>query len=440
MEIRIEQLEAPKYVVGGGQLANSALQGLKASGPYSMGSCPTDPRVLFVFAEEFKDYANQLFLALKNGVGPFPGVERLFRFRLSTSSVVRLNAFSVPPRTSDGDRARAYVQAIDAGVAKLAPRPDIAVVIHPRTDQRNEDNPYLAAKYRLLRANIATQTVTVDLLSNPQTLQWSVANIALAMFAKMGGQPWAISTGLSPDSLIVGINRTFVSRGASAARNRVFGFATTFSHNGVYLQTRLFPVAESWEEYLRTLESSLRQLTHEWQQNSRAPVPLVFHVQRELRKSEMDVIESCLASETNKSVKEYSVLRLSDDAGMLIVDDARSDSMVPSTGTLVYLSGHRALLQVTGQTSGGPVGKIVTAGPLQITKTVSSPAAPPLSLLAQHTMALAHVNWRGLNSEAWPVSLAYPHRLAELLGRFAAAGLDISELLDRSVMGRPWFL
>ncbi len=153
-------------------------------------------------------------------------------------------------------------------------------------------------------------------------------------------------------ALIVGINRTFVSRGPGAPRNRVFGFATTFSHNGVYLQTRLFPVAESWDDYLRTLETSLRQLTSEWQKESRSPVPLVFHVQRELRKSEMQVIESCLAMETNKSVKEYSVLRLSDEAGMLIADDTRSDSMIPPTGTLIYLSGHRALLQVTGQTSG----------------------------------------------------------------------------------------
>jgi len=438
--LNVEQLQVSKFVVGNGALVSSALQGLKVSGPYSAGACPQNPRVLFVFAEDFKDQANRLFLALKNGVGPFPGAERLFGFRLSTSGVLRLKGFNLPASGSHGQRAQAYVTAIENEVATLDPRPDIALVIHPKTDPFTEDNPYLSAKFALLRANIPTQNITTDLLDNAPVLQWSAANIALAMFAKMGGKPWAIDTGLSPDSLIVGINRAFVSSPLSTGRNRVFGFATTFSHNGVYLETRLFPIAETWQEYLRTLRQSLQELMTEWQAKSGAAVPLVFHVQRELQKQEIAIIEECLSAETNKAVKEYSVIRLSDADGMLIVDDSRPDSMIPRAGTLVYLSGHRVLLQVSGQVPGGTVGKIVTSGPLQITNVKASPAAPKLSLLAQHAMALSQMNWRGFNSETWPVSIEYPRFLAELLGRFSAAGMDVAQLRGVPAMSRPWFL
>jgi hypothetical protein len=438
--VRVEELRPSKVLAGSHALGSSAFQSLKASGPFSAGECPADPTVLFVFPQNYRDQANRLFLALKNGVGPFPGVERLFKFRLATSRVQRLTEFALPVADSHGHRAQAYVDAIEAEVKTLHPKPDIALVIHPKTDAFTEDNPYLAAKFHLLKSNIPTQIVTADLIDNAPTLQWSAANIALAMFAKMGGKPWAIDTGLSPDSLIVGINRAFVSGPKQNTKTRVFGFATTFSYNGVYLETTLFPLADTWDSYLKALKRSLNELIVSWHRKSGAPVPLVFHVQKDLHREEVAIIEECLAAETSTAVKEYSVIRLADGDGMLIVDDATPDSMTPRAGTLVYLSGHRVLLQVSGQSSGPTVGKVVTSGPLQLTNIKSSPAAPKLSLLAQHAMALAQMNWSGFNSEAWPVSIEYPRRLADLLGRFSAAGLDVRLLEGVSAMARPWFL
>lgn len=442
MSLRVELIDPPSFVGGGGNEAKQALQALKSAGPYEMGECPSEPTLLFVFPEEYKDQANRLFLALKNGVGPFPGTERLFRFKLTAKRALRISGFSYKRGEPHDQVSRRYADAIDRQMQTLGGKPDIALVLHPRTDKWNKQNAYLEAKFRLLCANIPAQSVTLELLDNAQALPWSVGNIALAMFAKMGGRPWAthIATELPSDSLVVGVNRAFAGNVRAGAARKVFGFATAFSNKGVYLETKLFPVAGNWAEYLRTLEASLNELIADWQKRNGQPISLVFHLQRELRRDEQAIIQSCLASASNRLVREHAVVRLSDDSGMLIADEARPDSFTPRSGTLIYLAGHRALLQVAGSSVGPTVGKIVTASPLQLTKLTGSSGSPPLSVLASHILALAYMNWRGFNSEAWPVSIDYPREFAKLLGRFSDANLDITRLSNLSVMKRPWFL
>jgi hypothetical protein len=397
---------------------------------------------LFVFPSEFKDHANQLYLALKNGIGPFQGTERLLDFSLSASQVVRLPDFSIGS-AGHPEAAERYRLAIEQYVERMdatAP-PDLALIIHPRTSRSEHDtNPYLTARFPLLMADVPTQTVTTDLMGRPDLFQWSVGNIALAMFAKMGGQPWAVESDLGQDTLIVGINRVNIARSGESRRARLYGFASTFSHDGLYLYTTLFPPAHNWDEYITGLRTALRSSIEAWHREFKTPVNLVLHVSKDLHTEEVTILEETLAAATPGPVRSYSVLKLNDGQNMLIFSRAAPAS-IPPPGVIVSLAGHRALLQIGGQEpSDRAVGKHVVASPWHVTLTKQSPNAPSFHTLCCNVLALGAMNWRGLNAEATPVSMEYPAEVAELLGRFEEAGFPASELNGRSIMRRVWFI
>ena len=150
---------------------------------------------------------------------------------MNTANVERLPAFSVRG-LDDHAAAGVYHQAIEQRLQSRSLDADLALIIHRRTERADQINPYLSSKFPLLRSNVPTQLVAEQLLERTDTFQWSAANIALAMFAKMGGHPWAVESPLSDDTL-VGINR------ATVGKSRFYGFASTFAHNGIYLGTRL---------------------------------------------------------------------------------------------------------------------------------------------------------------------------------------------------------
>ncbi len=433
MSLSFQRLSRPHFLVGSGQRAPSALAGLRNAGPYQRGDCPTEPRILFVFPDELRDEANRLFVALKNGIGPFRGTEPLLGYRLLSSNVERLPPFSVAG-LSDEKAARIYQQAIEARLSRGDLRADLALVIHRKTDRTDQENPYLRSKFPLLRSNIPTQAVTEELLERTDTFQWSAANIALAMFVKMGGIPWAVETELSEDSLIVGINRVFVSG------SRYFGFASTFAHNGIYRGTRLFAPARGWNAYLAGLDEAIRSALGAWRDDIGAPMNLVVHLRKELGRDERMIIERCLADAGSDFVRAWAAVKLVDSDHIALFDE-HDEAATPPAGVMVRLAGHRALLQIPGKepdVSG--FGRVVNAGPWHVTRLAYSPGAPPLDVLCANILALSAMNWSGLNAEAAPVTIRYPGKVSELLGRFVEAGFDVAQLQQASIFRRAWFI
>lgn len=306
--------------------------------------------------------------------------------------------------------------------------------MHRRTERTDQVNPYLSSKFPLLKANIPTQVVTEELLERQDTFQWSAANIALAMFAKMGGVPWAVESDLPEDSLIVGINRVFVGG------SRYFGFATAFAHNGVYLGTRLFAPERGWEAYLAGLNRAMRAAIATWREEIGTSVNLVVHVRKELGRDEQEIIEACLADVGTDLIRSWAVLKLVDANHMALFDDS-NEAGTPPAGVMVRLAGHRALLQIAGSEADTPeFGRVVSSGPWHVTLLKRSPDAPPLDVLCANVLALSAMNWASLNAEAAPVTIKYSGHVSELLGRFSEAGFDVTALQGAPIFRRVWFI
>ena len=440
MNLNYLQLQRPQYLFASEYRSLGSFQGLRSAGPYSNGDCPHEPLVLFVYPKELKQEARKLYLSLRDGIGPFKGTEALLRYKLPARQVRLLDNFSLPV-TGDHDPAEAYTRAIVKWLDSNEERPDIALILHPKTDRDNDENPYLASKFPLLRAGIPSQVVTTELLAKDELFQWSAATIALAMFAKMGGKPWAIASQLSENTIIVGINRSTVLSREPGKPTRYFGFASTFSHNGIYLGTRLFKPADSMEAYLSGLRSALRETLASWKQEAGGnPANLVFHVRKEVNRDETNIINEVLSEADASVVRSYAILKLSESENALIADPNQRDALLPPPGILIRLTGRHGILQITGlDVQERAHGRMVTH-PLQLRLLQNSEGAPRFVELASHVLCMAAMNWRALNAEASPVSTKYPELVANLLGRFTEAGFDVNELSNLPVMMRPWFL
>lgn len=436
MILQFRQLRRPKHVFANGKTSVGAFQGLRQFGPYDMSECAGQPTVVFIYPRELRDQARRLYLSLRDGIGPFKGTLPLLRYSLPPSGVIRVDEFSTDGMT-EKQSAEAYKLAVESWLATGATA-DIALILHPKTERYNGANPYLTSKFPLQLAGIPSQVVTTDLLAKKDVFEWSVATIALAMLAKMGGVPWGVQSDLPQDTVIVGVNRAVV-RSAHGGPVRHYGFASTFSHQGVYLGTRLFNPTESKQAYLEGLEHALTGALQDWRLDAGdVPANLVVHVRKELNREETDILERVLKSAPSSVVRSYAVLKIVDAQEALISHPAQKDNLLPPAGVLVRLTSKRALLQITGLGDDPSVGKQVSH-PFSVKLLASSPAAPSFEDLAENVLAMAAMNWRALNAEAVPVSIRYPELVAELLGRYHESGFDVGQL-PPDLMRRPWFL
>ena len=278
MNVQYTQLRNPRHVFNGGRTSGSAFQGLKQYGPYDMADCAKQPSVVFIYPSELRDQARKLYLSLRDGIGPFRGTQPLLRYPLPASGVIRVDHFSTGGM-SDKQSAEVYRKAIEEWLQTGA-RADIAIILHPKTERENSANPYIASKFPLLKAGIPSQVVTTELLDKKDVFEWSVLTIALAMFAKMGGTPWGVQSDLPQDTIIVGVNRAVV-RAQAGGLVRHYGFASTFSHQGIYLGTRMFKPADSKVQYLAGLETALKGALQDWKADAGdVPANIVVHVAR----------------------------------------------------------------------------------------------------------------------------------------------------------------
>lgn len=430
------RLTPPSFLGSGNRTFDSAVRSIRQGGPFDKEGCPSSPRVLFVFPEEFKDLANRLFLVLRNGVGPFSGSESWFGFSLSTDNVQRVGSFTIKDK-SDLESAEAYKEAIESVLATDT-NFDAALVIHEKTLRTELCNPYLYTKFPLLLQNIPTQIVTTDVLDDERTLQWSVANVALGLFAKLGGKPWAINSTLADDTLVVGLNRALVRSYQGSKPRRFHGFATAFSHHGLFLGIRIFPAADDLATYLSGLKHSVASAISAWHEALGKPINLVLHLPKESSRDERNAVEAAISTSGTAVVHSSSILRLTEARHIRLTDSTANDGL-PEPGVLVRLQRDRAVLQLTGKRE-NVVGGLTEAPPWSVRIDSQMGNSPPLRELCEHVFALSYMNWRGINAMATPVTIEYPRHIAELMARFAEAGFNIEELRGKEILEKPWFL
>jgi len=391
------------------------------------------PHCLFIFMEHDRERANKLYLALRNGIGSFPGCNRLVGVTLDRPQAERLLI-----RRRDGHQAQEHYETITRRL-ESGPKVDFAFVIQSRLPDPSDD-PYGASKAALLHAGVSSQFVSYELMDSEQQFRFAMTNIALSFFVKLGGVPWSVVPPSASASLVIGVGRAETR--ALDRPTQLTGFAISVLSDGQYIATDYFPPATSYSEFIASLKPALAHALERLLAENTLLDRLTIHVTRFERRDLVTAVREAVesAQDARGVFVPFEIVRVSSDSEFMVVD-LSNPGFVSMEGTVVSLRPARALLVTEGRDE-----KSVWRGrkpvALELTREFHSEGALDFKRTVADAFALSSVNWRGFNAVTQPISIQYAHLLAE---QFAKVADFDPQLAGRAIQsdrlrGIPWFI
>lgn len=401
--------------------------GLQKFGPYQ--GLKMKPTFAFVFPREYKADANALYLSLRNGLGLFKGFSNTFRVPFEKDQVIGIHEFSLKHGDRGSEAGKEYAEAIQHWVSRNQTRPDLVFVLHPRTPTWNESTPYTFCKAQLLSQGFLSQSVTLDLIRNSTQFEWSVANIALAAFVKLGGIPWAVNRQNLAQQLVLGVGRSDITEPRTRNTERFIAFTTCIQGDGIFKFSTVARASKSRAEYLISLRNIVKTAISRVEIESPETTSVTLHLPKEFSREEEEVLTDASFSTKITSIQ---TLKVTDEMNFFVVDDTSKDG-IPSKGTWIQLSQQESLLYTEGREE-----KFTwlerTPSALRIKSY--QPNASNLVGQTSQIFDLSQTNWRAFNARSRPVSILYSEMIARLLGH----GLQIPTEHEESFSRRLWFL
>lgn len=430
--------------------------GIQRHGPFHYAHNPTnDPTIVVLSHRSARGRLEQFARALRDGVDESRNVFAgglVGKFRLTS---VRFHFAELT-----ADTARDYAQAASNALDQLPQTPAMALVqVKEAHRQRlSGDNPYYVAKAQFMRAGVPVQAVRLETIDQERSLPYTLNNLALAAYAKLGGVPWVISTpGVATHELVIGIGSTEVGQERLSGRTRYVGFTTLFQGDGRYLvweTTREATFEQYPEALLASLRNSIRfvQAQNRWQAGD--SVRLVFHVYKPLKRVEIATVKELVQELLDDYPVEFAFLDISEHHPLQIFDprqqgvtyrsfETRRNELkgvhAPARGTAMLLGPRTALLQLVGAKEV----KTWYQGlprPLLIELHPDSDFAD-LTYLVRQAFHFSFMSWRSFFPSHEPVTILYSRWIARILGNLRAVpdwdALSLNQLRDRRAM---WFL
>lgn len=412
--------------------------GIRRYGPYQPLSDNRPLRLGFLFPNEYRDQANLLFRALRNGIRTFPGIQAMFGVPLEVSSVVRIAEFSISRCESAEAEAREYESAFNSWDSDVVPV-DILIVLHKKTSVWQDTTPYYRTKAAAFSRGVPSQHVTIDLLDDAYQLQWSVAEIALQLFVKLGGIPWIVEQPASRPSVIIGVGRTQLLTEAGLPGDTQTAFATCVTSKGPLLFSTVGSLVDSQAEYLSMLASVVNGALKSAVEQGEMPQHVTVHLTEQFGRDEREAVQAAMdGSPVSRETQSYLVT-LSRERDFFFVD--RGDPTgAPPRGTTVILDRRQRLVYTEGREERkSQQFRMPTA--IRI-RASTAPDDSSLGLIAEEAFRLSLVNYRGFRSFAEPATMVYARLIARFLSHLSAEHADaVRARAATGVFGeRMWFL
>lgn len=436
----ISHISTPALRFGDGS-GSDKLRSLQQFGPFQPPPLARPPTIGFVFPDEYRDYANRLYRALRDGVGYFKGLPTVFGVQLEREHVFRINGFSLQERENVRAQAQAYADAVSRWIDSGAAKPDIVFVIHPRTSSDLEGSPYYETKTRLLLSGIVSQHVTTDVMDNSRQWEWSAANIALAAFVKLGGIPWILADEDRHQELVLGVGRADVTDPTTRLSTQTIGFTCCFSGAGTFNFVHLGRIASTASEYLNLLQEVVKTSTRKASRSAHQVDRMIFCLPKEARREEVHAVRSALSEvATELGEIDLVIVRINEGADQFVYDGSHAYGLPPK-GLNVNIGDDHHLIYTEGREERQP-----WRNRLPATIRVRFQSGPHNELVKRQSLTtlfgLSQMNWKGFNAEAKPISTFYGHCIAQILSHVSPEVANrLSESSSNEALEhRLWFL
>jgi hypothetical protein len=394
----------------------STINGMRDYGPYKLPEKISKTKLLFIYPD--KESANKLYSYLSRGYRHFPGIESYVGIpaNISEKKIFYVNNYEN------------IINKISATLTEDKYENLIAICIMPfsKTNATQEQsNIYYKIKEILLRKNIPSQFIERDKIFM-DNFHFSLPNIAIAMFSKLGGVPWRLKKD-HYNQLTIGFN---VYR---KGQNSYLGSAVYFDNQGIIKQVRGFK-GESVGNICDVLISSINEYK---QKNNEASVnKIVIHYYKTLSNEENkkinETIKNSLGPEFSFAIVEINDTKTTVD----LCFDLNYESLMPQSGTYIRLRRNEYLLFNNLRYWEKPINPIN-----QEEYPVKLRIYDPLNSfdhneLISQVYEFSRLYWKSLKQKAQPVTTIYSKLIAEYIAHFENNSLPDNEISKSTV----WFI
>lgn len=458
----IVRLKAARYCFdpAKAQRSDYAWLGLEKYGPFDRETfSKRTPRILVVAPDTAAGKVSQFVKMFRDGITSLPG-SRYEKGFTGTFGLVNpeFSPCAVPFHGAKGKRpCDLYRQAV-ADHLERDPTFDAALVAIPDEHAFLPDDvsPYLHTKAVLLMAGIPAQLARLSTLTkSPKNLQFTMQNIATALYAKLGGVPWTVDQDQTvDDEIVVGMGTAEVSGSRFETRHRHIGITTVFQGDGNYLLSNLTREC-SYDDYPEVLRRSMLAVLDEVKRRNRwrpgETVRVVFHATKPLRNVEVaEIVDACVRQVCGEQTVQFAFLTVNTDHAFKLIDpeqpgmpvfygsDQMKGVMAPERGTLVQL---------------GRSTRLVATNRPRLIKKATTPLPTPLLIhlhrqstyvdqtyLSEQVLKFTALSWRSVLPAEKPVTIYYSELIADLLVRLRAVPGWSAMGLNAKLRASKWFL
>lgn len=423
-------LDVKTYLVGNGRTARSQFMGIKSNGPYRL--VDGNVRYLFLFSERTRSLARDVYLGLTGKLfpGQFPGLQKMFSLPIRKDLVEHhlVQDFDEPSIGAIESRVRELKSSFSN--SKI-----IVVAVLPKGFKGVEAafDAYGYLKLMALRNDTYCQVVTEDTFFKKDQLKWSVSNIGLQIFSKLGGAPWLVKPAKN-NCLIFGLGSVQETLDGNITKYTAYTVCLDSSGDFRYIK----PLSSSNDEptYLDSLKSNLQEvLSSELGEHYKS---LVLHLPRKISRKEIDVVKEVVSS--IRKVEEFEVIVIRINTKHKYLGFSDHNTCVPYESTYVQLSTNEFLIWAEGLQYGKEVLHKRVSEPLLVEFMESREEWTTKKECLQDILNLTGANWRGFNAKAQPISISYSRLIARFMKEFShlESVNDMSIVSAKSVA--PWFL
>jgi hypothetical protein len=291
------------------------------------------------------------------------------------------------------------------------------------------ESPYYRFKFHLTSKDIPVQVVRNDQTNNSNALKWSTSNIALQIFAKLGGTPWKVKP-TKNNCLILGIGAAHEKEDNGRIK-KFFSYSVCLDSSGIYKKLDVLAEETTKSEYLKKLQENLIQLLSN--DDFKEYKKCALHLSESIKKEDIVSIEKALAAINNI---EFKVLKI--NSKNKFFGFSNHNTNIPYESSYVKLAQNEYLVWFDGLVEGKESVYQKVGNPIHI-KFLNTPNEDKESDLTylQDVINLSGANWRGFNAKQTPISIYYAKIVADYTIAFSKFSNFDEKMLATNL---PWFL
>lgn len=454
---KIFTAEKPLFVFSVGGSHNSPYNdfGLQKYGPYSKEfHSPAKPRICIVCQAKKKGQVEIIFQKFLNGITPvaYGSSGKTYEFTgLKTKYYLQDCNFEF--FISSDDSAGAYNKAITEALraASNGKSWDIALVqIDQNFRSRPPDNnPYLIAKSRFVSQGVPVQEFTLESLGLPDDkVVWTLNNMALATYAKLGGVPWLLAADKPiAHEVVFGIGSSNVQNSRFGQRERMIGITTVFTGDGNYFLNNIsaaVPADDYFETLLTNLRTTMEQVKKFYNWQARDTVRLIFHAFKTFKDTEANAVKQVMGELGDYDV-EFAFVHVAAthqyqlfDTTQQGIGQSKKGVYAPQRAKYLQLSEHVSLVSLTGAQE---LKKAADGLPQPVQLILHRDSTfTDMTYLSRQVVKFGSHSWRSFQPAPMPVTVYYSQLMAQMIGQLSSISTWNSDALFNKIGKTRWFL